>query len=479
MMRKLRVWAAVAAIMGCAHAVQAQTTVNVSGSTRIQDVNIRGGSYAAVNYEGNLFATRASTNASYVRRGLLDFDTASTIPAGSVIRLATLTLTVHWGGIAPLRKVGVYPVTRAFTASQATWDMATATAAWTTPGGDLGPRAALGSVPNGAGQRVVFDVTALVQANVKSSASRRTRVALVDVDSLTNASDSYRDYYPTEATTASVRPVLTVAYGGTTTTTTSVPNFSHVFVIVMENHEYGQIIGNASAPYINGLAAKYGLATNYTGVIHPSLPNYMAMTGGYTAFTTNCSGCLVNTTNIADQVYQAGRTWKGYFESMPAPCTKTDSGRYAQRHNPFVHYTNIAGNATRCANGVVPMGALWTDIAYSRVPNYAYITPNTCNDMHDCSVATGDAWLATYLQKIINSTAFANSVIFLTWDEGTTTTGGGGRVPMIVISPLAKSGYRSATPYNHYSLLRTIEKAWGMPALGHAGAASPMAEFFK
>jgi acid phosphatase len=205
----------------------------------------------------------------------------------------------------------------------------------------------------------------------------------------------------------------------------------------------------------------------------------MALTGGQTFFTTDCQGCIVSANNVADQVYNAGRKWKGYFEGMPAPCTTTDSGEYAQRHNPFVHYSDIVNDTTRCRNHIVPLTSFYTDLANGTLPNYVWITPDVCNDMHDCSVATGDRWLENFVPQIVNSAAFTNSVIFLVWDEGTTTTGGGGHVPLIVVSPRTPAGYRSANPYNHYSLLRTIETAWGMPALGKASTAVPMAEFFK
>ena len=115
------------------------------------------------------------------------------------------------------------------------------------------------------------------------------------------------------------------------------------------------------------------------------------------------------------------------------------------------------GNATRCANHVVPLTAFSTDLANNTLPNYVWITPNLCHDMHDCSVAAGDAWLSSFMPKIIDSPAFASSVVFLAWNEGTTTNGGGGHVPLVVMSPSTPAGFRSSAPYDHYSLLRTME----------------------
>lgn len=266
------------------------------------------------------------------------------------------------------------------------------------------------------------------------------------------------------------------------------PAFSHVFVIVMENKEYGAVIGNPSAPYINKLANTYGLATSYYAVSHPSLPNYLALTGGGTfGVTSDCTGCFIAATNIADQIEAHGHTWKAYMESMPSPCFVGDAYPYVQKHDPFIYYNDIRTNLTRCRSHVVPFSQFSQDLTSGNVPNYAWITPNMCNDMHDCSVASGDAWLARTIPTITNSSAFQNGgALFLIWDEGTTNAGcctdaAGGHVASLVISPLGKARFSSATPATHYSLLRTIEDAWGLPRLGGASCActGAMQEYFK
>ena len=262
------------------------------------------------------------------------------------------------------------------------------------------------------------------------------------------------------------------------TAAAQVPSFDHVFVIVMENKEFGDIIGNPQAPYINALAARSGLGTNYTGVIHPSLPNYMALTSGATLFTDNCITCRSDALNIVDRLEASGRTWRAYMESMlPGQCGANDAGLYVARHNPFVHYNDIANNAARCAN-VVPFSQFDADLAANAVPNFSWITPNLCSDMHDCPIATGDAWLSLVVPRILQSPAFANGVLFLVWDEGTTTIGGGGRIPMIVNSRWTVPGMQSAANENHYSLLRTIEDAWGLAPLGQSASATPMSAYF-
>src|SRR5262249_16795800 len=151
-----------------------------------------------------------------------------------------------------------------------------------------------------------------------------------DVDSLTGAKDGYREYHSMEATDPAVRPRLTITPGTPGATTTTLPVFSHVITILFENHEFDSIVGSPSAPYINSLIAKYGLGTHYDGIMHPSLPNYMALTGGATVFTSDCSGCTTSGQSVVDQVAISGRTWRAYMESMPEPCVTTDHGLYVQ-----------------------------------------------------------------------------------------------------------------------------------------------------
>jgi phospholipase C len=260
---------------------------------------------------------------------------------------------------------------------------------------------------------------------------------------------------------------------------------AHIFVIVEENKPIGNIIGNADAPYINGLAKQYALATNYYAVAHPSLPNYLALTSGSTDGVTNdcappSAGCEVDVPNIADEIEKSGRTWKEYAESMPSNCYAKNTGRYATRHNPFEYYTNIINNSARCKAHVVPFSQLEADLRSAQTtPNFAFITPNLCSDMHDCSVATGDNWLAKNVPMIMNSKAFTtqNSLLIITWDEGDSSTN---RVAAILAGPGVKQGFESASHYSHYSLLHTIESAWNLPGLTENDKQAPlMSEFFK
>ncbi|TME51179.1 MAG: acid phosphatase [Chloroflexi bacterium] len=254
----------------------------------------------------------------------------------------------------------------------------------------------------------------------------------------------------------------------------------------MENEESTAIVGNGAAAYINSLAASSGLATSYFAISHPSLPNYLALTAGSTfGIASDCTGCYVNATNIGDQVEAGGRTWKAYMEGMPSSCYLGDAYPYMQKHNPFIYYDNIRTNASRCAAHVVPFAQFSTDLASINAPNLAWITPNMCNDMHDCSVATGDAWLRNVVPGILASPAFQNGgALFITWDEGSTTAGccgnaAGGQVATLVIAPNAYAGLRSTVNETHYSLLRTMEDSWGLSALGQAANASAMRQYFR
>src|SRR6266566_1326895 len=268
---------------------------------------------------------------------------------------------------------------------------------------------------------------------------------------------------PTATPTPTPKPTPTPTPGG------ALPNFSHVFVIVMENEESNSITGNASAPYINGLAKSHGLAASYFAISHPSLPNYLTLTAGSTfGIASDCTGCYVGATNIADQVQASGRSWKAYMESMPSS-----------------YYIDIRTDAARCTSHVVPFTQLSTDLSAGTVPNFAWITPNMCSDMHDCSVATGDGWLGSVVPSILASSAFQNGgVLFITWDEGASSAGccgnaSGGQVASLVIAPNSIVGLRSITNETHYSLLRTIEDAWGLAPLGQAANAAAMREYFR
>ena len=263
------------------------------------------------------------------------------------------------------------------------------------------------------------------------------------------------------------------------------PNFSHVVIVVMENKEYGEIIGNPNAPYINQLARGFALVRNFYAIRHPSLPNYLALIGGSTfGIESDCTDCHVGATNLVDQLEKRGISWKGYMEGMPNPCYRgASSGRYAKKHNPFMYFDDIANRPGRC-HKVVPLSQLFTDIRGHRLPRFVFITPDLCHDMHDCSIAAGDRFLHSLVPRVLAALE-PNGVLFLTFDEGESDLGccqvaRGGRIVTIVAGPAARRGARSTLSYSHYSVLRTIEDAWGLPRLRRAACACsrPLSAFF-
>ena len=305
----------------------------------------------------------------------------------------------------------------------------------------------------------------------------------------------------------------------------AIPRYRHIVEIMMENTSFSTIIGNSLAPNINALASKYGLATDYFGVTHPSEPNYVANVGGsffgiqddnqfyctpaMAGTDPTCAGTTVDHTisapNLASQLAAAGKTWKGYFQNLPpipssgvimtgpnanGPYTfkwpsNTDA-LYASKHNPFVNFTTTQ---TDLAN-MVPDTQLGTDLATGELPNFSYVVPDQCHDMHGIAacgdenalISTGDAYVGQLVSEIMHSDVWreGRNAIVITWDEddfsdvgqpGTGCCGadpGGGHVVTVVITNKSHLHVADNTPYNHYSLLLSLEQAFGLPCLQNA-----------
>jgi phosphatidylinositol-3-phosphatase len=251
---------------------------------------------------------------------------------------------------------------------------------------------------------------------------------------------------------------------------------SRIAVIVLENHEYNEIIGRPAAPYLNQLARQSAVAANYHAVTHPSLPNYLALTSGSTLgyAGSDCGTCSVSQTNLVDELAAARISWKAYMEDMPTPCSAATSSRgYFRRHDPFMYYRDLAGNPARC-RFVVPATELATDLARHTLPRFVWLSPNICHDMHSCSTFTGDRYLRTIVPRLLTELG-PSGILFITFDEGATNAGccgvaTGGHILTLIAGPGARAGHRSQVPYDHYSLLRTIEDLWGLPRLGYAAA---------
>jgi hypothetical protein len=313
--------------------------------------------------------------------------------------------------------------------------------------------------------------------------------------------------------------------GSASTADKGIPRYQHIVEIMMENTSYPTIIGNPNAPNINSLASQYGLATNYFGVTHPSEPNYMAnIAGSYfgvqddnqfyctpalASTDPNCAGTTVDHTvsalNLADQLTSARKTWKGYFQNLPpipptglimtgpnanGPYTfkwpSNSIALYASKHNPFLNFTGTQG---ALAN-MVPDTQLATDLANNVLPDFSLIVPDQCHDMHgtggctdtNALISAGDTYVGNTVSMIMAAKAWkqGRNAIVITWDEddfsdqgqpGTGCCGadpGGGHVVTIVITNKGKYPVTDNTAYNHYSLLLSMEEAFGLPCLAHA-----------
>ena len=260
----------------------------------------------------------------------------------------------------------------------------------------------------------------------------------------------------------------------------AVPAFRHVLVVVFENRERGQVLGEGSAPTFAALARKYAVLSRYTGVAHPSLPNYLALVSGSThGIVTDCTTCIVGGRNLADELDAAGKSWKTYAEGLPrAGFEGAGAGRYAKKHDPLLYFRDVADVWARAAR-VVPYTQLARDLAAHALPDFGLVVPNLCDDMHDCSVATGDRWLRLNIVPLLGRPELARSVVFVIFDEGLTDEGGGGQVAALALGPAVRphSSFGAAT--NHYGLLRTIEDAWGLPHLGRSARAAPITGIWK
>jgi hypothetical protein len=258
--------------------------------------------------------------------------------------------------------------------------------------------------------------------------------------------------------------------------------YDHVVWIWLENHTDQQVIGNPATPYTSAVAAQCATATRYSSVGSPSLPNYIGATSGDTHGITDDAGPPahpIDSDNIFRQVRASGRVERSYVESMPANCATAPSGRYAVKHNPAAYYTG-ADDRKACmsddvALGSTESGALATAIRLDTLPAFSFITPDLCNDTHDCSVGTGDAWLATWLPMLLDSAAYrgGRTAIFIVWDEPTP-------MPFIMIAPTVPRGTTVDAPIDHYSLLRTTQELLGLsPLLGRAATAPSFRDAFN
>src|SRR5437870_3897203 len=272
---------------------------------------------------------------------------------------------------------------------------------------------------------------------------------------------------------------------GTSAITVTPPGtqqFGHVFIVTEENTDYVDVT-SSSMPYLTGLAAQYGLATQYYANTHPSIGNYFELATGQVLTNDDGSSTIENVPNIVRSLVAAGKTWKSYAEDIPNACyLGGDTGNYARKHNIFPLLSDVANDPTGQGCNNVPFTRFATDLANGTLPAFSNIVPNLCNDAHDCSLSTADSWLQTNIAPLIASPVFQqDGLLIIVFDEsGGDNTLGGGRVYWAAISPKSKRGYQSTTTYQHPSTLRLILKGLGVNVFPGASATAPdMSEFFN
>ncbi|MFF0268281.1 alkaline phosphatase family protein [Kribbella sp. NPDC004536] len=262
---------------------------------------------------------------------------------------------------------------------------------------------------------------------------------------------------------AAVIASVTVAHGSSSTAqaATSVPVFDHIVLVMFENHAYSQINGSSSAPTFNSLASQGAKFTQAYGVTHPSEPNYLAIFSGKTQGITDDS-CphTFSGSNLGSQLIGAGKSFKGYSESMPSDgYTGCSSGEYRRKHNGWVNFSNVPA-ASNLTYADFPSSA-----NYASLPTVSYVTPNMCNDMHDCSVGTGDTWLKNNLTAYATWAKTHNSLLVITFDEDNGSSSN--HIFTAFVGAHTQVG-TFANQINHYNVLSTIESAYGLTHLNSA-----------
>ena len=253
-----------------------------------------------------------------------------------------------------------------------------------------------------------------------------------------------------------------------------VPQLDHAIVVVLENKQRDKVLGNPAAPAFNAFAANGAVLAGYRGVTHPSLPNYLALVSGSThGIASDCTSCTVRGRSLADTLEATRRTWKTYAEGLPRPgWTGPFKGRYAKRHVPFLYFRTVLSKPARLRR-VVPLSRLSRDLAAKSLPDFALVVPDLCHDMHDCPVATGDAWLKRFLPRLLR---LPNTAVFVVFDESDSLDP---RVPGLVIGTAVRPGSQFRPRLSHYGLLRTIEDAWGLARLGRSASVGPITGIWR
>ena len=255
-------------------------------------------------------------------------------------------------------------------------------------------------------------------------------------------------------------------------------------VIVLENREFDEVVGSPEAPYFNHLVERGALATNFYGLLHPSMPNYLGLLAGSTfGLTDDCTDCMARGSNLATQLAAADVSWRAYMGGMPTSCyTGAAVGEYVKRHNPFMYFPSITERPRLCSR-VVPERSLRRDLTDNALPEFVWIGPGLCDNGHDCSTGAADDYLQRRVPAILRHLG-PDGALAITFDEGTSDAGccgvaGGGRIATLLVGPGVRAGVRVSHPYTPYSLLATIEDRFDLSRLRNARSASTLKAAFR
>ncbi|TVZ92891.1 alkaline phosphatase family protein [Streptomyces sp. BK340] len=249
----------------------------------------------------------------------------------------------------------------------------------------------------------------------------------------------------------------------------AIPQYDHVVIAMFENKNYTSVKGSSSAPYLNSLASQGTLFTSSFGLTHPSQPNYIGLFSGSQQGVTNddCPKSF-RTGNLGQQLLDAGKTFKGYSEALPkAGSTDCTSGKYRRKHAPWADFPTVSGSAYN-----VPFSSFPSD--FTKLPTVSFVIPDMCDDMHDCSIGTGDSWLKKHLDPYIQWAKTHNSLFVATFDEDNFTSVN--QIYTAMAGAHVKAGHQSSTQISHYNVLRTLEDMYGLPALGNAADKSAITD---
>ena len=253
-------------------------------------------------------------------------------------------------------------------------------------------------------------------------------------------------------------------------------------MVVEENHSYNEVIGTSAMPYLNSLASKYGLATQYFANTHPSIGNYFELTAGQTITGDDSYSAAVTADNIVRQLLAAKKTWKGYAESLPSTgYTGGDVYPYKRAHFPLSYFCDVVNDNTQVSN-LVPFTQFATDLANDQLPDYSLVVPDLLNDAHDGTLTQADTWLQTNIDPLLSNPTFQQSgLLIITFDEGDSADAahGGGHVVTVLVGPKVKPGVQSTTFHQHQDALALVCSTLGISSCpGQAAGANDMGEFF-